>query len=364
MSYIKRIENVQNYLISQGIDFLIIKDSTVLFYLTSLHLSRGLIIIGQTTSRLFVDGRYIEAAKKKSSFSAFLYTDENISDFFLVKSSLQNMKIVFDSDRLTYREYEKTSLFLDNLKQRANRSIEFNLCPMPSPLKNIRSIKTNDEISYLRGAAAINWRGFEYITTLLKEGVTELFLANEYERYCKKTLGATALAFDPLISFGKNTSMPHHKSSETTLKNGDIVLIDIGIVSGNYHSDMTRCLFFGEGDAKLMEIYSIVKAAQKKALSLCRPGVLIGDIDKAARDYISDKGYGDKFIHALGHGIGLETHEFPSIKYDGEDKDTSLSPGMVITIEPGIYLEGLGGVRYEDTILITREGYDNFYAAG
>jgi Xaa-Pro aminopeptidase len=125
---------------------------------------------------------------------------------------------------------------------------------------------------------------------------------------------------------------------------------------------LSRVVFVGEADPILEKCYEIVKKAQKKALDLCKPGVHIGEVDKAAREYIDSEGHGKEFLHALGHGVGLEIHEFPSLRFNGKDKDFSLRPGMVITIEPGIYKSGLGGVRYEDTIVITKDGYDNFFS--
>jgi Xaa-Pro aminopeptidase len=145
------------------------------------------------------------------------------------------------------------------------------------------------------------------------------------------------------------------------MKGGDIVLIDIGVIVEKYHSDMTRMLFYQKPDPELEKLHHINKSAHDAALLLCRPGTKIGMLDRAARDVMAKHGVEALFVHSLGHGIGLETHEYPRIKWDGEDKDLLLQPGMVFTVEPGLYVPGKGGVRYEDTILITEAGYENFY---
>lgn len=155
--------------------------------------------------------------------------------------------------------------------------------------------------------------------------------------------------------------MPHYRAGKAKLKKNDTALIDIGVVVNGYHSDMTRVLFFGKPDPLLKKMYPIVKEAQKAALSMCRPGIAVKELDLAARHVMNKYGVEQYFIHSLGHGIGLETHEAPRIKWNGEDKEMLLKPGMVITIEPGLYFPGKGGLRYEDTIIINEQGHENLY---
>jgi Xaa-Pro aminopeptidase len=156
--------------------------------------------------------------------------------------------------------------------------------------------------------------------------------------------------------------MPHYRSQNTRLKEADVVLIDIGICVDNYHSDMTRVLFYKKDNAYLRRLYEIAKRSQESALKLCRPGVKIKQLDIAARKVMCEENVEDLFVHSLGHGIGLEVHEYPRIRFDSEDQDQVLESGMVFTIEPGLYVPGIGGVRYEDTILITSTGFKNFYS--
>jgi Xaa-Pro aminopeptidase len=150
-------------------------------------------------------------------------------------------------------------------------------------------------------------------------------------------------------------------SADVPLKKGDLVLIDIGVTVDHYRSDMTRVVFYQEADPELERLYQINKEAQGAALQECRPGTRLGALDRAARAVMQTHGVEPLFVHSLGHGIGLETHEYPRLKWDNEDKDLVLEPGMVFTVEPGLYIPEKGGVRYEDTIRITEDGYVNFY---
>lgn len=226
----------------------------------------------------------------------------------------------------------------------------------------MRRVKDKQEIRLLGKAANLGTEGFHYVCSKLTEGITEQELAIALEIFWKEK-GSQGLAFSPIIAFGKNSSMPHHRAGATKLQSGDIVLIDIGVLLDYYHSDMTRCVFFGPPQKKLIEIYEIVRQAQEMALAMCRPGVLIEELDRAARSYIASKGHQEHFTHGLGHGVGLQIHEGPSLSQKSADKTLPLEEGMVITIEPGIYLPEIGGVRIEDTVVITDKGHKNLTKA-
>lgn len=356
MSHLKRIEKVQNILINEKIDFFIFKDPISILYLTGMK-TEGNLIISKTNCRFFADKRYIEEVEKKSPVSVFLIKEDLLYDFFLLHA--ENGKIAFDSCRFSFEDYQKLELFIKKLEKQGSRDIIFSLIPIPDPLKDIKSIKNREEVFLLKKSASLNWRGFDHICSILKEGVTEKSIALEFEIFCLQN-GAEKMAFPPIIAFGANSAVPHHVSDETILKKDDIVLIDIGVVVDNYCSDMTRVLFFGS-IAPLENLYSAIKRVHSHILSLCKPGMKTRELDEIAREMLEKEGYGKEFVHALGHGVGLEVHEFPRIKFNKDD--AILKPGMVITIEPGIYKTGIGGVRYEDTIVITKEGYENLYTS-
>lgn len=322
-------------------DAILIENPLDIFYLTGVHLSLGKLIILKDASYLIVDNRYYESCKKNPNFTTLSLENTDMQELLKDLS-----KLSFDSE---YTSYDR---FLQ-LKE-----LGIDLIPLKNPVLSIRKVKDPLELIALKQAAHLCYEGYNHAKSLLKVGVSEEFIAKELEIFWLKN-GGSGLSFDPIIAFGKNSSMPHYRAGKTLLKENDIVLIDIGVKKDEYHSDMTRTFFFGTPDEKLQHIHDIVDTAKKKALDLCRPGTTVGDLDKAARDYITEQGFGEFFLHSLGHGIGLEVHESPILRNKAPYKDMVLEEGMAITIEPGIYLAGIGGVRLEDTILITKEAYEN-----
>jgi len=341
MDYSARLIRLEKRLDDLSCHALLIENPVDLLYLTGLELSSGKLLIGKNSTTLFVDGRYIEHCQKNSPCSAVLYKESE----FIERISLLGT-LGFDS---VYTSYQN---FLNMKKWGSVR-----LIPLESPVSPLREIKDADEITLLRQAAQLDVQGFLFAQSFLKEGISEFEVALELELFWKKR-GGRKVGFDPIIAFGPNTAMPHYRAGNAKLKYGMPVLIDIGVTFHHYQSDMTRVVFFGPADPKLQEIYTIVDEAKQKAMALCRPGAKVGDLDAAARDHIAAKGYGDNFSHSLGHGVGLEVHESPTLRNRPPYSEKVLSPGFVITIEPGIYLPGLGGVRLEDTLVITPTGYE------
>lgn len=340
----KRIENLRKSLHDYKVDFLIIENPIDIFYLTGLTFSRARLVVGQEKERLFLDGRYLDSAK--NLFSCDELSDKKLKDFL----NISGLRVGFDSIFTNVSTFSKFSELLS----------EAVLVPIVQSLKSLRMVKDADEILNLRKSAHLNKKTFEYAKSLLKPGITEKEVALEIELFFRKN-GAEKLAFDPIVAFGSNTAYPHYLPSDVKLKKEDIVLIDMGCVYNRYHSDMTRMVLPSSVNDKLQEIYDYVRKAHDKALSLCKLGTTFGKIDKAVVDYFEEVGMKPFIKHSLGHGVGLEIHEGPSIKFDGPDQDVLLKPGMVFTIEPGLYKVGLGGVRYEDTLLVTPDGIENFY---
>lgn len=341
MDYQNRIEKVRQVLKKCPCDAILIENPIDLLYLTGLKVSLGKIVITPQSATLLVDNRYFEHCKKTSPIEVL--PTEMISFVDLLKDL---NRIAFDSETTTYQK------FTDLEKKLKDR----NLVPIESPIQKIRSIKDKEEILILNEAASLGHEGFQYVKDSLKDGISEIELAIELEIFWKRK-GGQGLAFEPIIAFGANSAMPHYRASNVRLEPDMPVLIDIGVKWNGYHSDMTRTFFWGRPTAIMQEIYDVVQEAQSRALALCQPGTLIGDLDSAARDYIASKGYGENFLHSLGHGVGLEIHEWPLIRKKEPYQNLPLEEGMVITIEPGIYLPGVGGVRIEDTIAITATGH-------
>lgn len=334
------------------LDACIIEHPLDLFYFTNLKLSSGKLLVSAQGAVLLVDGRYMQIAKEKSPFPSFL---DNMEEWVLFCKSHFIQQMGFDGRNTSYDRFSH----LEQLQKKEKLNLA--LVPSSAFFKRIRAIKDAEEISKMRKSADLLWKGFEFIASSLKNGITEKELSKRFEIYCLEN-GADGLSFEPIIAFGPNSAMPHYRSQDVALKEGDVVLIDIGVALDGYHSDMTRVLFFKNEDPYLSRLYEIVKQAQQCALEKCKAKEVLKNVDLAARAVFKEEGVEELFVHSLGHGIGLEVHEFPRIKFDGEDKDVVLESGMVITIEPGLYVPGIGGVRYEDTIVITENGHENFYS--
>ncbi|MGL5263560.1 MAG: M24 family metallopeptidase [Candidatus Rhabdochlamydia sp.] len=342
--FLKRVARLWEQL-EDSIEACLIEDPIDLYYLTGLSLSKGSLLLTRKEQLLLVDDRYFQAAIEK----AIVMVEKDLSVVwkeFFARSSFK--KIAFDSEKVCYERY--LSL------QKYNK--EFIACP--DLLKNVRTIKDVSEIKKITASAQLLRQGFAHICSLLKVGITEKELSKEFEIFCLQQ-GADGLAFEPIIAFGKNSAMPHYHSQNIALQAKDVVLIDIGVVVDHYHSDMTRVVFFKEPHTRLSHLYQIVKQAQKAALDLCAPGITLAELDLAAREVFKKYELEPFFVHSLGHGIGLDTHEFPRISHQGKDRQVILQKNMVVTIEPGLYLPDIGGVRYEDMVLITEEGYRYFY---
>lgn len=333
---LKKIEKKQAYLITEPVD---------IFYLTGMNVSVGTLIVSHKICALLVDGRYFEACKKNCSIPVFL-TNEGLV-YELIKG-LESL--IIDQDHTSYAAFLKWT--------ESAKNAGFVIIPKENLVKQLRIIKDSSEIDLLKKASALGLEGYDFVRLLLKPGITEREVAAELEYFWRKK-GSEGVAFDPIIAFGANSAMPHYRAQDAILKEGDIVLIDIGVVKDHYRSDMTRVVFFGEPSPELLKIRDVVEASLKAALSLLKPGTLLKDLDAAARAVLKSAGYDEYFTHSLGHGIGLDVHEYPFLKASAPYGNVQLEEGMAITVEPGVYLPGIGGVRLEDTVVITKTGYQN-----
>lgn len=309
---------------------------------TGISTSDGwLIIESNKEATLFVDGRYIEYAKNNA---------KNVKVNLLKKDSLQKWlidkkfkKIAIEEDYLTIEKRD----FLKKILQETKTSIT------TINAQKFRIIKSNEEVNYIQKAIDISLESFEILKSYLKEGITEKELQHKLE-YIMVRKGAEKEAFDSIVAFNDSTAEPHHHSSDKRLKKGDMVTIDFGAKYNGYCADITRTFIYeDQGNAKYKEILDIVEEAARLGREAVKPGVKASEIDSICRSYIKSKGYGDFFVHSTGHGLGIDVHEFP---YVSATSDITLEPGMIITVEPGIYIEGTGGARIEDDVLVTPTG--------
>lgn len=315
-----------------------------LLYLTGMEFSKGRLFVSPAESMLYVDGRYYERAKKEAPCPVLLWDEQR---------QRKEYRIGFDSATVTYEGYQ-------TLK---NHFPDVEWAPISNPVKPLRAIKDLKEITALKKAAHLTARGIQKVGELLKEGVSEEELALEFEIFCRKN-GASGLSFESIIAFGENSAYPHYRAGKNRLRKGQVVLVDVGAIVDHYYGDMTRMFHFGTPHPRIVELEQIVKRAQKKAIDHIKPGIKLGELDQIVQDEFDAANVKPLYIHSLGHGVGLNAHEFPLIKFDGKDRDVELQSGMVFTIEPGLYEPGVGGVRIEDMVLVTETGHEKLFANG
>ncbi len=339
-----RIAILQKHLRSEAA---LIESPVDLFYLTGLQMSKGLLAVTANEAVLYVDGRYFSKATKEAPCTVRLLDSESPARFL---RDNEIRRVDFDSAATSYDRFE-------NLKKMAE-GIEFS--PMSGLLKLHRGVKDGEEIAALKRAADLTWRGYRHIAGMLTEGIAEEELALEFEMFVRKH-GASGLSFEPIIAFGENSAYPHHRAGKTRLEKDQVVLMDIGAVVDSYRGDLTRVHFFGRANPEIERMLQLTKRAQQAAIDQIRPGAKLGDVDRAAREVFRSEGVEELFSHGLGHGIGLETHEFPSFKAGSGDQDLELKVGMVFTVEPGLYRPGLGGVRWEDMVQVIERGVEKLF---
>jgi Xaa-Pro dipeptidase len=229
---------------------------------------------------------------------------------------------------------------------------EKKLAADPGFIRGLRKVKDAEEIGLMRTAAELTSEGMRVACETVAAGVREYEVAAEIE-YAMRKQGCSGTAFETIVASGVYSAFPHGGCSDREIREGDLVVVDVGATYGFYRSDMTRTFVAGNPSEKQKKLYQTVKAAQQKAFEAVKPNVKAADIDAAARKVIEDAGYGEYFVHGLGHGIGLDVHEPPTLSPDSKDV---LAAGNVVTVEPGIYLVGYGGVRIEDTVLVQKNG--------
>jgi Xaa-Pro aminopeptidase len=251
-----------------------------------------------------------------------------------------------------YDPYHTPEAYILGLRKVSGNKVKW--VAAPGATLPLRVKKDPKELKALRGAGHCVAMGFNHIKKIARPGMRESDLAAEFESYIRKH-GATKASFDSIVAAGENAAYPHYITGNRILRKNDMVLCDIGALVDGYCSDLTRTFFLGNISPLGRKVYDAVARAQKLAIQAVKPGVKAAQIDRIARDEIERVGYGRRFIHSTGHGVGVEIHEAPWVGATSQDV---LEEGMIITVEPGIYLQGWGGVRIEDTMLVTKAGYE------
>ncbi|MFH1282987.1 MAG: aminopeptidase P family protein [bacterium] len=338
----KRVETVQKKL--KDYSGYLICDPVNLFYLTGFSDADVLFVICKNQLFFFLPEMLINQFKNRFPAARCIRLNKLPKDLDVLKKE-RIKKVIIDTKRISYDFGQKIS---------KNKYFLYEFIKEDTILDKMRMIKDKYEINCISKACEIAAKTFKWVRGIVKMGMTEEYLARLIKQKML-SLGADGVSFEPIVAFGSNTSYPHYVSSNTKIGKQGPLLLDFGCSFKGYNSDLTRTIYLGRISKLYDKIYQIVSLAQEKAISLIRPGKALLKVDKTARDIIGSKGYKKYFTHSLGHGIGLEVHEFPRVSKKSSDKAAS---GMVLTVEPGIYVPGFGGVRIEDVVLVTNSGCD------
>lgn len=327
----------------RSVDAILITRLPNIRYLTGFTGSNAQVIVTPRTSVFFTDGRYTEQSLHEVSDA------ERVTYLGAFGEPFAEACGRLGIQRLGFEAHDVTVDGLEKLKA-ASPDVEF--VAVGDPVGRLRWVKDQDELEMLREAQACTDRAFDDILDILAVGMTERQVSLNLEQALRRA-GADGLSFGSIVAFGEKAAEPHHQPSYRVLEEGDVITLDFGGLFGGYHADMTRTIAFGSPPPELRKIHDVVREAQQAGIDAVRPGATGGEVDAAARKVIEDAGFGPRFSHGLGHGVGLEIHEGPNFARGGEDV---IPVGAVITVEPGIYVPGLGGARIEDMVEVGEDG--------
>ena len=340
--YGKRQKTLKSVLADQGLDGILITNLTNIRYISGFTGSAASCLITPGGQYFITDGRYIEQSKDQvKGFKRYIDMDSHLA--IIKKNDLNpnGLKLAFEGKNVTFSQYENmTSVFPETFWENTSMILE-----------DLAAVKDKMEIDAIRTAVEVTDQVYEETLSMVRPGYTEKQVANamvaKYREY------AEGEAYSPIVATGPNGALPHAIPTDREFKKGDFIVIDAAAKYAGYHADMTRTPVIGKATEKHHEIYGIVKEAQKRGCDTAKAGVPCKVVDSATRDYIKEMGYGDYYTHGTGHGLGLEIHTSPRFSPQSED---ILSVNNVMTIEPGIYLAGWGGVRIEDDVIINEDG--------
>ncbi|MCS7286967.1 MAG: Xaa-Pro peptidase family protein [Anaerolineae bacterium] len=339
------LQKLREFIASRGLDGFLVTNPENRRYLSGFTGSAGVLLITPDSAYIATDFRYYEQVARECPSFVLVKVEKQFADVLPKMLDEAKVKVLgFESPYLTVEEYRKW--------RRLTRKVKW--VPCEDIVGKIRSVKSPQEIQTIRRAVSLADEAFHHICQVLRPGMSEKEAAWEIEHFMR-THGADKVAFDLIVASGPNGALPHARASDRIIKEGEPVVIDIGCVVDGYCSDLTRTVVLGRADERFREVYSVVLKAQDKAERAIKAGMRARRADSIARRVIEKAGYGPHFGHGLGHGIGLNVHEKPTV---GKASGDILQSGNVITVEPGIYLPGWGGVRIEDVVLVREDGVE------
>lgn len=330
-----------------GADALLVTDFTNVTYLTGFTGDDSYLLVAAKDEVLLSDPRYATQLEQECPG---LPTEIRSPGVDMNESACRQVR----SRKIGRLGIESGSMTVAQHAALAEKLAKTELTPTANLVEDLRIIKDRDEIERIRRAAWQARRGFEAVRATLSPDQTETEVAAELEHFLRR-VGAKGCSFPPIVAVGPQSALPHARPGPARIGRSDFTLIDWGANEGLYVSDLTRMVVTGKISPKLERIYGVVLKAQEAAIAAIRPGLTCSEVDEVARAIITEAGYGKQFGHGLGHGIGLLIHEAPRL---AKNQQQVLEPGMVVTVEPGIYLPGWGGVRIEDDVLVTRDGHE------
>lgn len=358
-----RVEKLFRSLEEKGVDAVLVVDKANIYYFTSFKALEGVaaLLFRESSSQLYVPpleyDRAVEEVKgdiEVVPYYKFSYP-WSIPRQPIVKSLEEIVAEQLASEKVRKVGLEYHSISYSTVDKLKSKIGDVELVDVTEDIQSLRAVKDREEIELIKKSARITDLALREAIKELKPGISELEVAGKIE-YAMKSLEAEGVAFPTIVAFGENAALPHASSTpHRKLKSGDLVLIDLGARYRGYCSDSTRTLNVGRVGGKEKDMFYAVLEAQKSALKKLGPKVKCEEVDSTARKVLEEYGYAKFFIHSTGHGVGLEVHEPPRLAKDSKQE---LEPGMIVTVEPGVYVRGFGGVRVEDTVLITNSGVE------
>lgn len=341
-----RIEKLRQLMNEADIDGIIISSHYNRRYMTGFSGTAGVALISEKEAKFITDFRYVEQAKEQANgFEIIEHKKSLLEEVAYQIANMGIQKLGFEKNHITYHTYEEYKHHFTKIE----------LMPTTGLVEKLRLIKDEQEIKILKEAAQIADAAFNHIISFIKPGLTERDVSNELEFFMRKA-GAASSSFDIIVASGIRSALPHGVATDKVIEKGELVTLDFGAYYKGYCSDITRTVAVGEPSNELIKIYETVLEAQQRGMKGIKPGMTGKEADALTRDYIRDQGYGEYFGHSTGHGLGMEVHEGLGLSLKS---DTVLTPGMVVTVEPGIYIPGVGGTRIEDDTVITENGNES-----
>lgn len=338
-----RLNRLRALFAHDGIEAVVISNPENRRYLSGFTGTTASLMIDTENAYIYTDFRYIEQAQAQCPDFKVVQIGDDYYQKLLQHLEQTNVKRVgFETNHVPHESYQKLVTELSGIQ----------LVPVKDSIEKLRMVKDQQEIKLVEKSVAIADQGWQQITQWFKTGVTEAELSLQLE-FAMRRMGAEKRAFDFIVASGARGALPHGVATDKPIQQGDMVTVDFGAVYQGYHSDITRNFIVGPPTQKQLEIYNIVLEAQLTGLQSVQPGIPASVVDLAARGVIERYGYAEHFGHGTGHGVGLAIHEGPRVSFQSE---IILQPGMLLTVEPGIYLPGWGGVRIEDIVLVTEQG--------